>query len=126
MTLTQKIGWALSALFALFMIGASALPKLAGMAVASDIMTQLGWPEAPLLLIGITEATLAILYLIPATSVLASTLLMALLGGALVTNLRGHADLFSHTLFSVYLGIWLWGGLILRDPRVRAVFPFVR
>ena len=126
MTLTQKIGWALSALFALFMIGASALPKLAGMAVASDIMTQLGWPEAPLLLIGITEATLAILYLIPATSVLASTLLMALLGGALITNLRGHADLFSHTLFSVYLGIWLWGGLILRDPRVRAVFPFVR
>ena len=126
MTLTQKIGWALSALFALFMIGASALPKLAGMAVASDIMTPLGWPEAPLLLIGITEATLAILYLIPATSVLASTLLMALLGGALITNLRGHADLFSHTLFSVYLGIWLWGGLILRDPRVRAVFPFVR
>ena len=126
MTVTQKIGWALSALFSLFLLGASALPKLTGMAITADIMAQLGWPDAPIFLIGVIEATLAILYLIPATSALASALLMALLGGALVTNLRGHADLFSHTLFGVYLGIWLWGGLILRDPRVRAVFPFVR
>ena len=126
MTIAQKIGWALSGLFALFMLGASALPKLAGMAVASDIMAQLGWPDAPIFMIGLIEAALAILYLVPATSVLASSLLMALLGGALVANLRGHADLYGHTLFSVYLGIWLWGGLILRDPRVRAVFPLVR
>lgn len=126
MTMTQKIGWGLSGLFALFMIFASALPKLAGMAVASDIMVQLGWPDAPLVLIGGLEAGLAALYLIPATSVLAAALLMALLGGALATNLQGHAALFSHTLFSVYLGVWLWGGLILRDPRVRAVFPLVR
>ncbi|MEI6099122.1 MAG: DoxX family protein [Alphaproteobacteria bacterium] len=126
MTIAQKIGWALSGLFALFMLGASALPKLAGMAVATDIMAQLGWPDAPIFLIGLIEAALAILYLVPATSVLASSLLMALLGGAVVTNLRGHADLYGHTLFGVYLGIWLWGGLILRDPRVRAVFPLVR
>ena len=122
----SRVGWVLSGLFALFIIFASALPKLAGMAVASDIMAQLGWPDAPLALIGSLEAGLAILYLIPATSVLASALLMALLGGALVTNLRGHADLFSHTLFGVYLGIWMWGALIARDPRVRAVFPLVR
>jgi hypothetical protein len=120
------IGWALSALFALFMLGASALPKLTGMAVTTDIMTQLGWPTAPIFMIGVIEAVLAVLYLIPATSVLASALMMALLGGALVTNLRAEAGLFSHTLFSVYLGIWMWGGLILRDPRVSAVFPFVR
>lgn len=125
-TTMKRVGWGLSVLFALFMAVASALPKLAGMSVASDIMVQLGWPDAPLFLIGCLEAALAVLYLIPATSVLAAVLLMALFGGALVTNLHGHAELFSHTLFSVYLGIWMWAGLILRDPRVRAVFPLVR
>ena len=125
-TTLKRIGWALSGLFALFMVFASALPKLAGMAVASDIMMQLGWPDAPLFLIGCLEAGLAALFLIPQTAVLAAVLLMALLGGALVTNLRGHAELFGHTLFSIYLGIVMWGGLILRDKRVRAVFPLVR
>lgn len=122
----SRIGWGLSGLFALFMIFASALPKLAGIAVAQDIMTQLGWPDAPLFLIGCLEAGLAVLFLIPATSVLAAVLLMALFGGALVTNLHGHAEVFGHTLFSIYLGILMWAGLILRDPRVRAVFPLVR
>ncbi|MBC7477086.1 MAG: DoxX family protein, partial [Pseudorhodobacter sp.] len=59
-------------------------------------------------------------------SVLAAALLMALLGGAMVTNLHGHAELYGHTLFGIYLGILMWSGLILRDPRVRAVFPLVR
>lgn len=125
-TTLRRAGWILSGLFALFMIFASALPKLTGMAVATDIMAQLGWPDAPLFLIGCLEAGLAVLYLIPATSVLAAVLLMALLGGATVTNLHGHAELYLHTLFSIYLGILMWSGLILRDPRVRAVFPLVR
>ena len=126
MTVTQKIGWGLSLLFALFMVVASAMPKLLGMAVAAAYMVELGWPEAPLLLIGVLEAVLALFYLYPPTSVLAASLMMALLGGALVTNLRADVDLFGRTLFSVYLGILMWGGLVLRDPRVRAVFPFLR
>ncbi len=126
MTTTQKIGWGLSALFALFMIFASATPKLLGMAVATDIMTGLGWPDVPIFMIGGLEAGLALLYLVPATSVLGAVLLMALFGGAIATNLHGHAELFGHTLFSVYLGIWMWAGLILRDPRVRTVFPLVQ
>lgn len=125
-TTLRWAGWVLSGLFALFMIFASALPKLTGMAVATDIMAQLGWPDAPVFLIGCLEAALAVLYLIPVTSVLAAALLMALLGGAMVTNLHGHAELYGHTLFGIYLGILMWSGLILRDPRVRAVFPLVR
>ena len=96
------------------------------MAVASDIMVQLGWPDAPLVLIGGLEAALAVLFLIPATGLLAAVLVMALFGGAIVTNLHGHAEMFGHTLFSVYLGIWMWAGLTLRDPRIRAVFPLMR
>ena len=126
MTVSQKLGWGLSGLFALFMIVASAVPKLAGMAVARDIMTGLGWPEAPLLLIGGLEVALTLMFLFPPTAVLGSALMMALLGGALVTNLRAGSPMFSHTLFSIYLGVWMWGALILRDPRVRAVFPFTR
>ncbi|ESY62584.1 hypothetical protein X741_35475, partial [Mesorhizobium sp. LNHC229A00] len=42
------------------------------------------------------------------------------------TNARIGNPLFSHTLFGVYLGIILWGGLYLRDPRVRALIPFSR
>lgn len=125
-TTLRRAGWVLSGLFALFMIFASALPKLAGMTVATDIMVQLGWPDAPTFLIGCLEAGLAVLFLIPVTSVLAAVLLMALLGGAMVTNLHGQAELYGHTLFSLYLGILMWSGLILRDPRVRAVFPLVR
>ncbi|MEO8245400.1 MAG: DoxX family protein [bacterium] len=123
MTTTQKVGWGLSGVFGLFMILASGLPKFIAQPMVVDIMTGLGWPDAPILLIGCLEIGLTVLYLIPATSVLGAVLLMALLGGALVTNLHAHAELFGHTLFSIYLGVLMWAGLILRDPRVRAVFP---
>ncbi len=119
-------GWVLSALFALFMLGASALPKLAGMPIAQDTMAGLGWADSPILLIGVLEAACAILYLIPATSFLGAVLMMAILGGAMATQIRAHSPLASHTLFSIYLGVIMWGGLWLRSPALRAVFPFRR
>ncbi len=125
-TTLSRLGWALSALFALFMLGASAAPKLFGMPIATDTMTALGWPEAPVLLIGCLELVLTLMFLYPPTAVLGAVLMMALLGGAMVTQIRAGSPLFSHTLFSIYLGVAMWGGLILRDRRIRAVFPFVR
>jgi hypothetical protein len=64
-----------------------------------------------------------VLYLIPRTSVLGAVLTMALLGGAMATHIRVGSPLFSHTLFSIYLGLIMWGGLWLRDPALRALFP---
>ena len=125
-TTLRRIGWALSALFGLFMLGASALPKLAGMAVAQQTMDALNWPNAPLMLIGVLEAIATVLFLIPATGLLGAVLMMAILGGAMATNLHGGAPLYSHTLFGIYLGIVMWLGLILRDPKIRAVFPISR
>ncbi len=122
----SRLGWVLSGLFALFMLGASVAPKLLGMAVATDTMAALGWPEAPVLLIGCLELACSLLFLFPPTGVLGAVLMMAILGGAMVTQIRAGSPLFSHTLFSIYLGVMMWGGLILRDARVRAVFPFVR
>lgn len=124
---TQTMVWTgrtLTALFALFMLGASIAPKLLGMSVAEETMLQLGWPAGFAFMIGAIELTCLVLYLVPRTSLLGAVLMMALLGGAMATQIRAGSPLFSHTLFSVYLGLFMWGGLWLRDARLRALFPF--
>jgi hypothetical protein len=125
-TTMTRLGWVLSGLFGLFMLGASVAPKLAGMAVAQETMAALGWPEAPILLIGCLELLCTLLYLIPATSLLGGILMMAILGGAMATQIRAGTPLMSNQLFSVWLGLLMWGGLWLRDARFRALFPVRR
>ena len=121
-----RIGWLLSALFGLFMLGASVTPKLAGMAVADDMMVALGWTGSPIVLIGVLELVCTLLFLFPPTAVLGGILMMAILGGAITTHLRAGSPLPSHTLFGIYLGVLMWVALWLRDPRFRAVFPVLR
>lgn len=117
------IGWTLTGLFALFMLGASIAPKLLQMPVASETLAALGWPDYSLM-IGILELAFLLLYLIPRTSVAGAVLMTALLGGAMATHIRVGSPLFSHTLFSIYLAFFMWGGLWLRNPALRSVFPF--
>lgn len=119
-------GRVMSALFALFILGASAAPKLLGMPITEEIMTQLGWPPGYVFGIGILELTLTLLYIYRPTSVLAAVLFMGLLGGAMATQIRAESPLFSHQLFSIYLGLFMWGGLWLRDEKLRALFPWRR
>ena len=116
-------GWVLSGLFALFMFGASAFPKFAGMPVVDETLTQLGWPTDMAIFIGVIEVAVTVLYLIPRTNILGAILSTALLGGAIATQVRVGNPLFSHELFGIYLGVVLWGGLWLRSPRLRALFP---
>ena len=118
------IGWTLSGLFAAFMLLASVTPKLAGMPVAEQTLTDLGWPRGYAMMIGLIELAGVFLYLYKRTSLLGAVLLMAVFGGALATHLRVGSPLASHTLFSVYLGVVMWGGLWLRDPALRPVFPW--
>lgn len=120
------VGRVMTALFALFIAGASAAPKLLGMPVAEETMAQLGWPPGYVLMIGLIEIGCLVLYLIPRTSVLGAVLFMALFGGAMATQIRAESPLFSHILFSLYLGLFMWGGLWLRDPALRALFPWRR
>lgn len=119
-------GRILTGLFALFMLGASIAPKLLGLSVAEETLAQLGWPPGYAMMIGAIELSCLVLYLIPRTSVLGAVLMMALLGGAMATQIRAGSPLFSHILFSVYLGLVMWVGLWLRDPRLRALFPIRR
>ena len=116
-------GRTLTGLFALFMLGASIAPKLLQLPVAEATMAQLGWPSGFAFTIGIVELVCLVLYLIPRTSVLGAVLMMGLLGGAMATQIRVGSPLFSHILFSIYLGLFMWGGLWLRNLRVRALFP---
>ena len=85
---------------------------------------QLGLPSSMALTIGIIELMCLVLYIIPKTSVLGAILLTGYLGGAVATNLRASMPLFSHTLFPVYTGLFVWGGLFLRDKKVREIMPF--
>lgn len=85
----------------------------------------LGLPDDPgfYRLLGAILALCAALYAWPRTAVLGAILLTGYLGGAVATHLRVGSPLLGYTLFGVYLGLFVWGGLWLRDPRVRALIP---
>ena len=84
---------------------------------------ELGYPESVILPLGIVLLAATILYVVPRTAVLGGILLTGYLGGAVATHVRVGNPLFGHTLFPVYLGALLWGGLCLRDRRLRALLP---
>lgn len=119
-------GWVLSGLIALFMLGASVAPKFLQLDVALAAMEVVGWPAKYLLLIGVIELGCVVLFLIPRTALLGAVLFTGLLGGSLAANLRVDNPLFSHTLFSIYLGVAIWVALWLRETKVRGVFPLIR
>ncbi|MDB5614399.1 MAG: DoxX family protein [Devosia sp.] len=118
-------GWVLSGLIGLFLAIASAAPKFMGISAATDAMAVVEWPLKYLVLIGCIEVGCVVLFLIPRTALLGAVLTTGLLGGALAANLRVDNPLFSHTLFSVYLGVAVWVALWLRDQRIRKVFPLL-
>jgi hypothetical protein len=44
------------------------------------------------------------------------------LGGAVPAHIRIGSPVFTHVLFGAYLALFFWGGLVLRDQRVRTLF----
>lgn len=120
-------GRVLSAIVVLFMIFDGVI-KLPPLAIVTQTMTEIGWPAdaGTARLLGIVGLVSTALYALPRTSVLGAILLTGYMGGAIATHMRIGNPLFSHTLFGVYLGIILWGGLYLRDARVRALIPLSR
>jgi len=122
---TVWAGRVLTGLFALFMLGASIAPKFFGFGGAEEILIELGWAPGYVTMIGGLELAFLLLYLYPRTSVLGAVLMTALLGGAMAAHIRVGSPLFSHILFSIYLALFMWGGLWLRSAALRAVFPFV-
>jgi hypothetical protein len=91
--------------------------------VVVDAFTELGYPVSASVALGVIELALVALYAFRRTSILGAILLTGYLGGAIATQVRVGAPLFSTTLFPVYVGLILWGGLYLRDAVVRAIIP---
>ena len=79
-----------------------------------------GVPERLILPVGLIELICVVVYLIPRTSVLGAILMTGLLGGATITTLRVGDPTFP---MPVILGMLAWGGLYLRDVRLRALIP---
>lgn len=93
-----------------------------------ETMAALGWPTdlGTIRLLAVLSLGSVLLYAWPRTALLGAVLLTAYLGGAVATQVRVGNPLFSHVLFGVYIGLILWAGLWLRDPRLRALFPIMR
>ena len=120
-------GRILSGLVVLFLIFDGTI-KLVPLPIVIETMQQLGYPATVELArgLGILLLICTVLYVWPRTSVLGAVLLTGYLGGAIATHVRIGNPLFSHTLFGVYLGLLIWGGLYLRDAEIRALFPIRR
>ena len=112
-------GRILSTLPALFLL-IDGIMKLVKPAIVVEGTVQLGYPESVILGLGIVLVACTILYLIPRTSVLGAILLTGYLGGAIATHVRLGGPLFS-IIFPLILGAMLWGGLYLRNERLRAL-----
>lgn len=100
--------------------------KLVPLDVVIKSTAELGYPPSPELArgLGVVALLCTALYAFPRTSVLGAILLTAYMGGTVATHLRVGNPLFSHMLFGVYLAVLTWGGLYLRDPRIRAILPW--
>ena len=103
-----------------------ALRKLLQVQPVLEGTAQLGYPPDVVFGLGVILFSCVLVYVIPRTSVLGAVLLTGYLGGAVATHVRVGDPLFSHVLFPTYVAAVVWGGLILRDPRLAAFLPVRR
>ncbi|MDB5711928.1 MAG: hypothetical protein JWL96_3998 [Sphingomonas bacterium] len=117
-------GYVMSGLVIAFMLLDGGM-KLVPLDVVIKSTAELGYPPTIALArgLGVVGLFCTALYALPRTAVLGAILLTAYMGGAVATHVRVGSPLFTHILFGVYLGVLLWGGLFLRDARVRALLP---
>ena len=119
-------GRALSGIAILFLLVDGAI-KLVPIQPVTDSLRTLGYPDSDSFarFLGVVTLVSTALYAWPRTAVLGAVLLTGLMGGAIASHLRLGDPLFSHTLFGVYLGLFIWAGLWLRDERIRRFMPVV-
>ena len=120
-------GRVMSGVVVLFLLFDGAI-KLVPLSVVTETMDKMGYGASDTLArsLGIITIVCTLLYSVPPTSILGAILLTGYLGGAIASHVRIGSPLFTHTLFGLYLGLMLWGGLYLRDGNLRALLPFRR
>jgi len=123
-TVSKKRLWAgriISGLPVLFLL-LDGIMKLIKPVVVVDTTVRLGYPESVIVALGIVLLLCTVVYIIPRTSVVGAILLTGYLGGAVATQVRVGAGLFP-ILFPVIIGVLIWGGLYLREERLRTLLP---
>ena len=121
---SKKVLWAgrvMSAIPSLFLL-VDGVGKLVKPAPVVEATVRLGYPEGVIVGLGIVLLACLAAYVIPRTSILGAILLTGYLGGAVATHMRVGEDLFP-VFFPVIVGVLLWGGLFLRDARLRTLLP---
>jgi len=113
-------GRVLSTIAVLF-LAMDATMKVLQVPVALQGTAKVGYSPSVVLPLGIIQLVCLALYLIPRTSVFGAILWTGYLGGAVATHVRIGDPLFTHILSPVYVATFLWAGLALRNPRLRAV-----
>ena len=117
-------GYVMSGLVIAFMLFDAGM-KLVPLDVVIKSTASLGYPPSSDLArgLGIVALVCTALYAFPRTDVLGAILLTGFMGGTVAAHLRIGSPLFTHVLFGVYLAVLAWGGLYLRDARLRALLP---
>ena len=119
------IGRIMSGLPVLFLLFDAAI-KIAHISAVTEGSARLGLPDDVNPALGVVLLASVVVYVVPRTAVLGAVLLTGYLGGAVAMHVRVTDPLASHVLFPVYVGVLLWGGLYLRDSRVRTVLATAR
>jgi hypothetical protein len=115
-------GRIMSGLTVLFMLF-DGISKLALEHHVVDATTKIGFPQEVIRPLGIVLLVCTILYTIPRTAIFGAILLTGYLGGAVASKVRIEDPIFGSIVFGVYFGILAWGGLYLRDHRLRTLIP---
>ena len=118
-------GWLMSGLVIVFML-MDAVMHLTRIPPVVEAFNRLGYPLSAALPMAAVAMVSVLLYAWPRTAILGAILLTGYLGGAVAIHLRVGSNLFGEMLFPVYVGILMWGGLYVRDARVRSLIPIRR
>ena len=120
---TRWTGYVMTVLPALFLL-VDGVMKLFKPGLVVDATTKLGYQESVIVPIGIVLVICTVLYLLPVTSVLGAILLTGYLGGAVATHVRAGQGAFP-IVFPIIIGALIWGGLYLREYRLRSLLPLL-
>jgi len=110
-------GWIMTAL-PVFLLLMSGVMKIAQ---TDEVVKGFAdWPAGSAVKLGILELACTVVYLVPRTAILGAILLAGYLGGATAVSVRLGGPVF---VLPVICGVLVWGGLYLREPRLRALIP---
>jgi DoxX-like family len=118
-------GRVMSAIVVIALVADGAVQLFAPAQIAS-MLQETGFAMDLTRVVGPIILACAILYAIPATTVLGAILVTGFLGGAICAHFRVGELGSPPEIISLLLGVMTWGGLYARDPRIRAILPLIR